>query len=154
MTIDKLIEKFGSISLGIIFFLIILIYVKPEYEEYKALVDSCLSVSTNIFGFLLALLGIILQGNSSTIEAMRRRHILYKKFINLNRKVVIIAFIIIFYSICLKFNDNYYYEKGFEFINSIFVSIFFGCCSVLFAETMYFIIIFYLLLKNTNGESR
>lgn len=151
---DKILEKYGSMALGIITFYIMFKYIEPEYDDYKGLIDSCLSISTNIFGFLLALLGIILQGNSSTIEAMRRRGALYKKFINLNKKVVILAFIVILYSVGLKFNENFYYDKGFEFINSIFVSIFFGCCLALFAETIYFIIIFYVLLKNTNGESR
>lgn len=153
-SLGKLIEKWGSACLSIIIFFIMFKFIRPEYENYKGLIDSCLSISTNIFGFLLALLGIILQGNSSTIEAMRRRNILYKRFIKLNKKVVIVSLIIMLYCVCLKFNENYYFKKEFEFLNIIFVSVFFSICSVLFSETIYFIIIFYLLLKNTNGESR
>lgn len=127
-------------------------FVCPTYNDYKGLIESSTTIAINIFGFLLTLLGLILQGTSETIDKMKSRKILYNRFIGFNKKVVIFAFIISIFGFLLKFNDNYFYLKAFNFIDQILLSLFFSIFGFLLVQTSYFIILFYQLLKNKNDS--
>jgi len=68
-------------------------FLDPSYEESIDLIRALPQLTTCIFGFLLTLLGIILQGDGPVIKNLRDSTIIYNRFINYNKKVVIISFV-------------------------------------------------------------
>ena len=112
-TISFWCEKYGGTLCGCFVFVLFLFIIKPEYYSYKKLIQEFPSIGMCAFGFMLTFLGIILQGDSSTIKYMKSRQILYDKFIAYNKIVVIMSLIISFYS----------YIIGYAEINTIISSI-------------------------------
>lgn len=92
-TFAKIRENYLGIFCG--FFCGIVAWVlNPSYEESIDLIRALPQLSTCIFGFLLTLLGIILQGDGPVIKNMRGSNVIYNRFINYNKKVVIISFVL------------------------------------------------------------
>ena len=57
------------------------------------------------FGFLLTFLGIILQGNSETIQWLMSKTNIYNRFILFNKRIVIVSFILSLYSYIIGYVD-------------------------------------------------
>lgn len=67
--------------------------LNPSYAECIDLIKALPQLTTCIFGFLLTLLGIILQGDGPVITKMHSSTTIYNRFINYNKKVVIVSFV-------------------------------------------------------------
>ena len=124
------------------------------YSYWKESIGGIIIGFISSIGFLLTLLGIILQGNSSTIDWMRSRKKLFNRFIQYNKRIVILSFIISIYSYILGFfNFKYYVEQlplSDCIINlgeKIVISIFFGLLVWFVIDTLHFIKVFYALIK-------
>ena len=67
--------------------------VNPSYADCIDMIRALPQLTTCVFGFLLTLLGIILQGDGPIITKMRASTAIYNRFINYNKKVVILSFV-------------------------------------------------------------
>ena len=146
-------EKLGGIILGIILSVFVFL-ISPELSKWKEFIKEIPNVGMCTFGFLLTFLGIILQGGSKTIEWMKSRETLFQRFIDFNRRIVILSIVISVYAYFLAFFNFEWIKECFvnciclyEIILRILISTF-AFLSVWFLyDTMYFIKIFYLLIK-------
>ena len=68
--------------------------LNPSYADSIDLIKALPTLTTCIFGFLLTLLGIILQGDGPIIQKMRGATKIYNRFISYNKKVVFISFVL------------------------------------------------------------
>ena len=96
------VETIGGLLAGIIV-CILLFIVDPHLSNWKDFIKGIPSIGMCTLGFLLTLLSIILQGNSSTIEWMKSRKMLFDRFIQYNKHIVILSFIISIYAYILRF---------------------------------------------------
>lgn len=144
-------EKYGGLITGIIVFILFFFLIRTDSYNYKEIIKEFPSIGMFVFGFLLTLLGIILQANTGTIEMMKRRTVLYKRFIYYNKRTVIIAFILSIYSFVignLKININYLHQLYFfEYLKQFTIAIFWGMVAKFIFDTYIFVKIFFILLK-------
>ena len=146
-------EKLGGVILGLIFSVFVFL-INPELSKWKEFIREIPNIGMCTFGFLLTFLGIILQGGSKTIEWMKSREVLFQRFINLNRRVVMLSIVISIYAYFLAF-FNFEWIKGYfpnyiwlcQIIRKIFISLFVLISVWFLYDMMYFIKIFYLLIK-------
>jgi hypothetical protein len=146
-------EKYGGIILGCILSVIVFL-INPELSKWREFIKEIPNVGMCTFGFLLTFLGIIVQGGSKTIEWMKSREKLFQRFIDFNRRVVILSIILSVYAYFLAFFNFEWIKECFtdyiclyQVIRRIIIS-FFVLLSVWFLyDVMYFIKIFYLLIK-------
>lgn len=146
-------EQLGGIALGLIFSVLVLLS-NPELSNWKEFIKEIPTIGMWTFGFLLTFLGIILQGRSKTIEWMKSREILFQRFISFNKRIVILSITLSVYAYFLAFFNfewigvyftNYIYL--YEMILQILISIFVFLAVWFLYDIMYFIKIFYLLIK-------
>lgn len=144
-------EKYGGTLYGCLVFILFLFIIKPEFYSYKELIQEFPSIGVCTFGFMLTFLGIILQGDSSTIKYMKSRQTLYDKFIAYNKIVVILSLIISIYSYIIGYVEinttislaiPYY-----SYFKNVLIALFWGLVTKLLVDTYIFIKVFYLLLK-------
>ena len=112
------------------------------------------SLCITVFGFLLTLLSIILQGNSPTINWMRSRKKTFNRFVDYNKRIILLSFIISIYSYILGFFNFEYYIEQLTLSNCIskltekaLISIFVVLFVWFIIDTLQFIKIFYALIK-------
>lgn len=149
------VETIGGLLAGIIV-CILLFIVDPHLSNWKDFIKEIPSIGMFTFGFLLTLLSIILQGNSSTIEWMKSRRTLFDRFIQYNKHIVILSFIISIYAYTLRFFNFQWliHELSLErnpisipHIRRLLISVLGGLISWFVIDTFQFIGIFYLLIK-------
>lgn len=140
-------EKYGGLCLGGLLLLLTFI-IQFKLTHLIVLIKEFPSIGMCTFGFLLTLLGIIIQSNTETINHLKKRTTLYNRFINFNKKTVKISFILSVFSYILGYSEllqtciesNRYIELSFV-----------GCWIGLFAwflwDSIYFIKSFYLLIN-------
>lgn len=103
--------------------------------------DKVISISSTLFGFLLAILTLILQGNSPTVTAMKR-HGSYNRLINFNKSTVISALITCVLSLLLTFCSSLISSEMLNFVASINLGIFVS----IVVNTLLFTLIFYRIV--------
>lgn len=144
-------EKYGGTLYGGLAFILFLVVIKPEYYSYKELIQEFPSIGMCAFGFMLTFLGIILQGDSSTIQYMKSRQVLYDKFIAYNKIVVILSLIISIYSYIIGYMEiNTTISSAipyYSYFKNVLVALFWGLATKLLVDTYIFVKLFYLLLK-------
>ena len=101
------IEKTGGLITGTIISFVILFLITPDINNLRLFVSSIPSVSICIFGFLLTMLSIILQGNSPTLEVFRssKHKNTYNNFTHFSKRVVLLSFTITILSLLIKNTD-------------------------------------------------
>ena len=150
-TISYWYEKYGGTFYGILAFVLFLFVIKPKYYSYKELIQEFPSIGMCAFGFMLTFLGIILQGDSSTIKYMKSRQILYDKFIAYNKIVVILSLIISIYSYVIGYMEINITVSSiipyYSYLKDVLIALFWGIATKLLIDTYIFVKLFYLLLK-------
>jgi len=139
-------EKYFGNLLGILVFLLFFCKVEPLYKDYKNILNDYSTIAFGIFGFILTLLGIILQGNGKTIDYIKSNEESYSKFIKMNKKVVILSFLTGCLSFSLNFFSLYEFKCNQIFYENFLISLLLSLICVLIFRTIYFIWIFYLLI--------
>ncbi|MDR3245554.1 MAG: hypothetical protein LBT50_03885 [Prevotellaceae bacterium] len=148
-------EKYSGIFAGIAFSAFIY-WINPELSKWKGFIQEIPNIGMCIFGFLLTFLGIILQGESKTIEWMKSREILFQRFIAFNKRVVILSIVLSVYAYFLGyFNFEWLAGMGilqkYPCILSIFIRFLISAFFLLFVwlliDILIFTKIFYLLIK-------
>ncbi len=109
--------------------------------------DKLITICSTLFGFLLAILTLILQGNSQTVNSMKV-HGSYNRLINFNKTTVISAILNCILSLILSFCPKLINEISTDFFSVLAVLNFgiFGCVIV---NTILFTLLFYkIILKD------
>lgn len=100
-TIGYLFERY----IGIIFAIIACLILLSFWSEMVLLLsdkyfDSVLKVSTSLFGFLLTVLSLLINGKNEMLEEMRK-HNSFVRLVSYHKKVIFLLFIILLLSIGL-----------------------------------------------------
>lgn len=103
-------------------------YIVFDFIYSVSFLDKLISISSTLFGFLLAILTLILQGNSPTVNTMKV-HGSYNRLINFNKVTVISAILNCVMSLVLSFCSTLINENSAEFFKILAVLNFgiFGC---------------------------
>jgi hypothetical protein len=146
-------EQYGGIFGGIVCSVLIF-WINPELSQWKDFIQEIPSIGMCIFGFLLTFLGLILQGESKTIEWMKSREILFQRFISFNKRVVILSIVLSVYAYFLGYfnfewlgNLLQMYPCLCKMFTRLFISIFFFLFVWLLIDILKFTKIFYLLIQ-------
>jgi hypothetical protein len=145
-------ELYGGPFFGICFFLIVLSQ-KPQFDNWKDYIKEFPTIGMCAFGFLLTFLGIILQGNSSTIEWLKKGE-LFPRLISFNKRIVSLSLFLSIYSYLLAFckfdliTKSIGAESNIIFcIQEFSISAFVGLVIFFVYDLIVFINIFYSLIK-------
>ena len=155
-TISYWLEKTGGMLAGSIVFCIIWI-VNPTFSNWKPFIVEFPSIGMCAFGFLLTFLGIILQGNSETIKWMMSRDKLYNRFIDFNKRIVIISFILSLYSYLIGYADfqtikSILSPQLVQISKTIVIGVFCGLLVWFVIDTFQFTRLFYVLIRKTEKK--
>lgn len=93
-TLAKIKESYSGIFWGLVLAILIVLFVNPTYNESIDMIRALPQLTTCIFGFLLTLLGIILQGDGPIVTKMQSSTVIYNRFIGFNKKIVILSFVV------------------------------------------------------------
>ncbi|RBN51408.1 hypothetical protein [Flavobacterium psychrolimnae] len=110
----------------------------------SSFLDKVISISSTLFGFLLAILTLILQGNSTTVSAMKR-HGSYSRLIKFNKSTVISAIITCTLSLFLSFCSTGIRVVSNEMLFFI-ATLNFGIFVSIIVNTVIFTLIFYRIV--------
>lgn len=144
-TIGYWIEKLsGYISAVIIMFFSFDNWGKFEFIKNVDFLDKIISITTTLFGFLLAILTLIIQSNSATINKMKS-HGSFKRLILLNKLTVLTSIINCIYSLILSFTTKLIEIKSLTLLK-IATIINIGIFTFVIVNTLLFTIIFYRII--------
>lgn len=116
-----------------------------NFDNSKNLFQQFPVLGTCSFGFLLTMFTVIIQGNNSAIRQMRDRKRPYERFVNFNKYVVILAFMVTVYSFIIgnfKSIEQFPYKEWMCFAFYILFIWF-------IIQTLYFLCVFYTLAKGS-----
>lgn len=152
-TIGYWIEKLsGYISAVILMYFSFCYWEKFEFIKNVNFLDKIISITTTLFGFLLAILTLIIQSNSPTINKMKS-HGSFKRLILLNKMTVLTSIINCIYSLILSFSVKIIEIKSFTLLK-ILTTLNVGIFSFVIVNTLLFTIIFYrIILEDENNAS-
>jgi len=152
-TIGYWLEKLtGYISVTIVVYFSFNYWEKFKFIFDVTFLDKIISITTTLFGFLLAILTLIIQSNSSTINKMKK-HGSFKRLILLNKLTVITSIINCICSLLLLFAKENLENKSLTALK-IFSSINVGIFTFVIINTMIFTIIFYrIILEDEKNAS-
>ena len=143
----KLVESFLPLMIGVVIAYLIYKCDVVTYNGSLEFIKQFTTIGTCTFGFLLTLFGLIIQSNSDVITEIRRRKIPYRRFIFYNRKVVFISLLLTIYSYIIGYL-NIDTIISCDIILHIATSIFYGAFVWFMIETIYFLLIFYILIQD------
>ncbi len=149
-------EKVGGLLLGIVTFIIIW-FINPNFSNWKPFILEFPAIGMCAFGFLLTFLGIILQGNSETINWMMSREKLYNRFISFNKRIVVISFALSLYSYIIGYTNFQNIRALFspqlvQIVKNISIGIFCGLLAWFIIDTLQFTRLFYVLIRKTEKK--
>jgi hypothetical protein len=142
-------EKYGGISIGFFSFLVTFIVGKPMYNAcWDYLLSKSFDLGIGTFGFLLAVLALIVQSDTDTIRKIKERDTLYKRLILFNKRVVFISITICIYSVFAKLINDSGLLASLLMIQNLILSIFIFLLSWFVFDMYKFLKIFYKIIMN------
>lgn len=139
------IEKYIGVSLGILFGFFAYNSEALAFISKPAFLDKIISIASTLFGFLLAILTLIVQSNSETVKEMQR-HGSYQRLLHFNKRIVLLSGLVCLTSLFLAFVNESPITQTVPLKYIINFSLFVWCVS----DALIFVLIFYkLLLKET-----
>jgi len=149
-TLAYWVENFLGIISAIIFFFILIIKKKCQFDLSLDMIKAFPTIGITSFGFLLTVLSIIVQGNGVAIEFLRNRTTLYNRFIGFNKRAILLSFILTILTFIvgnLKV-ENYFTDTIIIYRYKHFiVACFYGMLVWFLIDLISFLRIFYLLIK-------
>lgn len=150
----KSVEQYGPISLGVI---VGFLYYKYGYlihhEDSIELIKQFTTIGTCSFGFLLTMFSLMIQSNSDVIKDMRKRQIPYNRFIKYNRNIVFLSFILTIYSYIIGYINILKIFTS-HIIIDLLISIFYATFTCFIIYTIYFLVLFYILIQDKNDTKQ
>jgi hypothetical protein len=140
--------KLKELGAGVFFGLVTAIVafcLDLSLSYWKDIIKEFPSIAMCAFGFMLTLLGLTLQSNTSTAEALKSDINLFNRYVSFNKRVVYLAFFISIYSYFVSFAPNYI--TGNNQIERFIISFWLFFAVWFIWDLQYFIRIFYLLVK-------
>jgi hypothetical protein len=145
-TISYYIEKFCGITLSCL-----IVFIAWKYWSFFSFIidrdffDKVITITTTLFGFLLAILTLLVQSNSATVVAMKK-HGSFKRLINYNKTIVLLSAIVCFLSLILLLSrDRLIAEQHIEFLECFgLINLFFFLWACF--DTLVFVLIFYKII--------
>lgn len=141
-TLSYYIESYTGIVVGL--FVGIYLYTQNIFfwGIDNVLISQSIDICFILFGFLLTILALIVQGDNQTLQRLRK-HIGYNRIILFNRRIVILSIILGFFStLVLAFIDT----PTFSYINQIAFSVFIFLWIWLLWDTSVFLKVFYNII--------
>jgi hypothetical protein len=142
-------EKYIGLFLALVF--TILCFRNWSYCSFicaKDFFDKVIGITTTLFGFLLAVLTLIVQSNSTIIQEMRAFGS-YNRLISFNKKIVVLSAIICLVSLILLLTREQLVKDSpdlLKWFSSVNFLLFMWTCF----DTLIFILIFYKLISSEN----
>lgn len=155
-TFSKIRENY----LGILFGALVAVgvfFLNPAYNRSIDMIRALPQLTTCIFGFLLTLLGIILQGDGPVIQKMRDSAKIYNRFIDYNKKIVVLSFVLSIVTLVIGYVDYSWIHSFLSSINPklctlggrlVIALLAFGSIWLI-VDLMTFVKLFYMLIKKS-----
>lgn len=162
MTISKFFESYkGYLSGTIVLVLYLFCRESVDISGEMKMLSPFMSIGGALFGFMLTLLGIILQGQTKLINEMKKNDYLFKRMVQFNRSVVlksIVVVIILFYLPailklieCIK-NTNFQIY-ALKWVHKGVFGLIWAAIMCVLIEALRFVRVFYMLIKYSQSES-
>ena len=148
----KFAEKYTTCIVGLIVAFLLYKYTNVSYQGSQEFIKQFTTIGTFVFGFLLTLFGIIIQSDNQAINKMRKRHKSFLRFVSTNKKVVVFSFLLTIYAYIIGYIDITTIINNCNII-TIAICVFYGGFVYFILETMYFLMIFYLLIQGKKENS-
>ena len=151
MKTDKYyIETYGGLAAGAVTALISFFVFEPVYNpRWEYLLTKSFDLGIGTFGFLLAVLALIVQGNSNSIQKIKESEVLYKRFVLYNKKVVFLSITICFYSVIIKLINDGLLLGNKSIVQHIDLSLYLFLITWFLIDTYRFLKVFYLVIVNS-----
>lgn len=137
--VDNILPPFIGILCGILF----VKYDIITYAGSENLIKGFSTIGTCMFGFILTMFSLIIQGNNEVVARMKKSGKPFVRFVKFSRKVVVLSLVATLYS---YFIGYYEFEVSSELLN-VLVIIFYSILIWLIIEVFYFLTVFYVLVQ-------
>jgi hypothetical protein len=113
--------------------------------------DIIIKASSSLFGFLLTILALTINGTNSKVAEMKE-HGSFPRLVQYHRVAVLLAFILVVYSVILfsiietKNGTSAFIAKFGNFTYQAMVSLHAGICAWTAVDTLIFVILFYKII--------
>lgn len=161
-TFAKIKENYSGCFLGLLLAALVIFLINPTYADCINMIRALPQLTTCIFGFLLTLLGIILQSNGPVITKMKDSTVIYGRFISFNKRIVILSFGVTILALVMGY-FNYDWLKTLlmnwhsilpTFVRKFFIFVLTCSSTCLVVDLMVFVKLFYMLIKESNDIPR
>ena len=144
-TIGYWIEKLSSYLFGLaISALTFYNWNESNFSNSDDFLKNIVSISATLFGFLLAILTLIIQGESKTIKKLKK-HGSFKRLVLLNKRTVLSSIIICVFSFLLSIFKEDLFKINIDILKTL-ESINAGVFSFVVVNTLIFTLIFYRII--------
>lgn len=110
--------------------------------------DKIITITSTLFGFLLAILTLIIQSDSETIKKMKK-HGSYARLIKLNKKIVLLSIICCLFSFSLATIPQELSSSNPQVFKILAITNIF-LLTIILIDTFLFVLIFYKILLNNS----
>ncbi|WP_318345250.1 hypothetical protein [Flagellimonas baculiformis] len=141
--IEKLIPLIIGVSITIVLFFN---WEKACFLITESFFDKIVGITSTLFGFLLAILALLIQSDSETVSLMKT-HKSFSRLISLNKTTVISSMVNCFLAFITS-SSKEYLEEHFIFILKILESSTFGLFCFVLTSSFIFTLIFYKIILN------
>lgn len=154
--ISGYVELLAGPIISLIISVVVFIYRSSfEFLYGKEFNTALVTITTMLFAFLLTILTIILQGNNTTMKAMKNNK-LFNKFIKFNKRIVFLFFANIILSLIVVHAPHvfeYFSKKISSEISliSVISIINFYIFTLALLDTLYFTIMFYSIILDDHN---
>ena len=142
-------ETYGGILIGLLT-CFLLLRSSIKYTDCQGIVDNFPEIGIFVFGFLLTILSLIIQGDSETIKWLNTRVNLYNRVVQFNKRVVFLSLIMALSAYAFTNSYTLFCERIsiniYICIGHIFTAIFIGLLSWFIYDSLHFLHFFYLLI--------
>lgn len=153
MTLGLVFEKYGGLTLSAIL-TVGLCKLHPTYEGSLTAIRNLPTITTCIFGFLLTLFGIIIQGNGTLIKKMKNTNVVFSRYLSFTKRIIIISLGLSVFAFVLGSINPSWLTIQFEnspklgiIIKDISMKVLVFFCFWLIIDLFYFIYLFFLLIQ-------
>jgi len=150
-TLSYYIEKFGGFILAILLTVLACWFWSFfSFITEKDFFDKVITITTTLFGFLLAVLTLIIQSSSPTVNMMKK-HGSYRRLINYNKTIVLLSAIVCFVSLVLLLGREKLLIEHLGILKYCSLINFFLFTWICF-DTFVFVLIFYKIILSETSQ--